>query len=259
MRCDLVSSLVTEHVLEDQVAVVTGAHRGIGQGIALRLAEAGARIVIGDIADAHTVVEQIRAQGGQAVSTVMDVSSPSDADGLADITMSTYGRLDILVNNAAIVPITGPSEAWDMPNHEWQHMLDVNLSGAFYCSRAALRPMLQAGSGCIINISSRSAGRSAKGDPPAYSASKAGLLGLTMALSADVASSGVRVNTVMPALVASGEEAASQASAQEYPLGTGTPRDVAEAVLYLASPAARWVSGTHLYINGGLQRGITWL
>ena len=252
-----------ERVLEGQVAVVTGAHRGIGLGIALRLAEAGARIVIGDIEDASAAVDQIRAQGGESVSMSMDVSSPDDASALADLAVQTYGGLDILVNNAAIVPVTESPEAWNMPDREWQRMIDVNLSGAFYCSKAALRPMLEAGRGCIVNISSRSAGEGTKGDPPAYSASKAGLMGLTMALSADVAGSGVRVNAILPALVVSGDYGWSAekiaAKAQAYPLGVGTPRDIAEAVLYLVSPAARWVSGTHLYMSGGLQKGTTWL
>ena len=157
---------MTEKVLQDQVAVVTGAHRGIGMGIALRLAEAGARIVIGDIEDASPAVNQIQAQSGESVSMIMDVSAPEDAQALADLALETYGQLDILVNNAAIVPATESPAAWDMPEREWQRMIDVNLSGAFYCSKAALPPMLEAGSGCIVNISSRAAGEGAKGDPP---------------------------------------------------------------------------------------------
>ena len=254
---------MTEPVLKDQVAVVTGAHRGIGLGVALRLAEAGARIVIGDLEDASAAVAQIRAQRGESVSMIMDVSSPEDAGALARLALTTYRRLDILVNNAAIVPATESPAAWNMPDHEWRRMIDVNLSGAFYCCKAALPPMLEAGRGCIVNISSRSAAEGTKGDPPAYGASKAGLMGLTTALSAEVADSGVRVNAVLPALVASGDHGWSAekiaAKARDYPLGVGTPRDIAEAVLYLVSPAARWISGTHLYMSGGRQKGLTWL
>ena len=250
-------------ILAGQVAIVTGAHRGIGKGIVLLLAQAGAKIVIGDIQDASAVVGQIRTDGGEAVSTIMDTSSPEDARALADLALKEYGRLDILVNNAATVPVIEFPHAWNMPDDEWQRMIDINLSGVFYCSKAALGPMLEAGSGCIVIISSRSAGQGTKGDPPAYSTSKAGVLGLTMALSAEVADLGVRVNAVLPALVVSGDYGWSEeklaAKARDYPLGLGKPRDIAEAVLYLASPAARWVSGTHLYINGGFQNGITWM
>ena len=254
---------MSEGVLEGQVAIVTGARRGIGRGVALRLAEAGARIVIGDIEDASGAVAQIREQGGGATSLIMDVGLPEDADALAALAVERYGRLDILVNNAAIVPNTESSAAWNMPDRDWRRMIEVNLSGAFYCARAALPAMLGAGSGCIVNISSRSAAEGSKGDPPAYGASKAGLMGLTTALSAEVAGSGVRVNAVLPALVASGDHGWSAdkiaEKAREYPLGVGTVEDIAEAVLYLVSPAARWVSGTHLYLSGGRQKGLAWL
>ena len=139
--------------LDGQVAIVTGAAQGIGKGIALVLAEAGARIVIGDIQDAGPTVEEIRIGGGEAVSMIMDTSSPHEANALVDLAVNEYGRLDVLVNNAGIDAPRG--YAWDLPDHEWQRTIDVNLSGVFYCSRAALGPMLQAGSGCIINISSQ--------------------------------------------------------------------------------------------------------
>jgi 3-oxoacyl-[acyl-carrier protein] reductase len=242
--------------LHGQVAVVTGAAQGIGRGIAILLAEAGARIVIGDIQDAHATVEELRAGGGQGTSLVMDTSSPEDARSLVSLALSEYGRLDILVNDAAIDAPEG--NAWDLPDEEWRRTIDVNLSGVFYCSRAALKPMLEAGSGCIINMSSQSARVGAKGMSPAYNASKAGVLGLTMAFSAQVADRGVRVNAIMPGLVESrdfGWSAETWAEARShYPLGVGTPRDVAEAVRYLASPAARWVTGTALQITGGYQR-----
>ena len=235
--------------------IVTGAAQGIGRGIALVLAEAGARIVIGDIQDAAATVAEVRSAGGQAVSMVMDTSSPEDARALVDLAVTEYGRLDVLVNNAAIDAPDG--NAWDLPDEEWQRTIDVNLGGVFYCSRAALRPMLEAGGGSIINISSQSARLGRKGLSPAYNASKAGVLGLTMGFSAQVADRGVRVNAIMPSLVESRDFGWSDemwaAARAEYPLGVGTPRDVGEAVRYLASPAARWVSGTALRISGGYQ------
>jgi 3-oxoacyl-[acyl-carrier protein] reductase len=247
--------------LDGQVAIVTGAAQGIGKGITLVLAEAGASIVIGDLQDASATVKEIQSFGGKAVSTIMDVSRPKDADALVALALREYGRLDILVNNAGIDAPVGNS--WDLPNGEWQRVIDVNLSGAFYCSRAALKPMLAAGRGNIINISSQAArvSGSRKGSP-AYGASKAGLLGLTVSMSAQVANRGVRVNAIMPALIESRdfgwtpEERAARIA--EYPLGIGSTRDVGQAVLYLVSPAGRWQSGTALHLTGGYQRTGPW-
>jgi len=246
--------------LDDQVAIVTGAAQGIGKGIALVLARAGAKIVIGDIQDSSGTADELRASGAQAVTTLMDTSKPADDRALVGLALQEYGRLDILVNNAAIDAPAGT--VWDLPDEEWERTIAVNLSGVFYCSRAALEPMLQAGRGCIVNISSQSARLGSKGMSPAYNASKAGLLGLTMAFSEQVAEKGVRVNAIMPGSVESRDFGWSaeerEARASQYPLGLGTPNDVGEAVLYLVSPASRWVSGTALHIAGGYQRGSSW-
>ena len=243
--------------LDGEVAIVTGAAQGIGRGIALVLAEAGAKVVIGDIQDASATVQEIHAHGGEALSMVMDTSRSSDAQALVALALTTYGRLDILVNNAAIDAPSG--NAWDLRDDEWQRTIDVNVSGVFYCSRAALEPMLAAGKGCIVNLSSQSARIGAKGLSPAYNTSKAAVLGLTVAFSAQVADRGVRVNAIMPGLVESRDFGWTPehraARAAEYPLGLGTPRDIGEAVRYLVSPASRWVSGTALHISGGYQRG----
>jgi 3-oxoacyl-[acyl-carrier protein] reductase len=246
--------------LQGQVAIVTGAAQGIGRGIAIVLAEAGAAIVIGDLQDADGTIGAIEVQGGQATAMVMDVSRPSDAEALTDLALERWQRLDILVNNAGIDAPSG--NAWDLPDAEWQRTIDVNLGGVFYCSRAALRPMLAAGRGSIINISSQVARVGHAGMSPAYNASKAGVIGLTVAFSAQVAERGVRVNAIMPGLVESRDfgwspEVRAQ-RAREYPLGLGDPRDVGEAALYLTSPAARWVSGTVLHVAGGYQRPAPW-
>ena len=247
--------------LKGQVAIVTGAAQGIGRGISIVLAEAGAAIVIGDLQKADGTIGAIEAQGGQATAMVMDVSRPCDAEALTDLALERWRRLDILVNNAGIDAPSG--NAWDLPDAEWQRTIDVNLGGVFYCSRAALRPMLAAGRGAIINISSQVARVGHAGMSPAYNASKAGVIGLTVAFSAQVAERGVRVNAIMPGLVESRdfgwspEERARRA--REYPLGLGDPRDVGEAVLYLANPAARWISGTVLHVAGGYQRPAPWL
>ena len=242
--------------LDGQVAIVTGAAQGIGRAIANLLSEVGARIVIGDIQDSGKTVKEIKDAGGSAVSMIMDTSKSEDAVALVELAISEYGRLDVLVNDAAIDDPDG--NVWDLLDSEWQRTIDVNLSGVFYCSRAALKPMLEAGSGSIVNISSVSAHIGRKGRSPAYNASKAGVLGLTMSFAAQVTDRGVRVNAIMPSLIYSRdfgwtpEYRDSQAAL--YPLGMGEPRDVAEAVRYLASPAAKWVSGTALQTTGGYQR-----
>ncbi len=247
--------------LRGQVAIVTGAAQGIGRGIALVLAEAGAGVVIGDLKDSTEAVREIEADGGNAAGIVMDVSRPDEADGLVDFTLRRYDRLDILVNNAGIDAPHG--NVWDLPDGEWRRTIDVNLSGVFYCSRAALRPMLAAGRGAIVNVSSQAARVGRPHLSPAYNASKAGLIGLTVAFSAQVAERGVRINAIMPGLVESrdfgwsSEERATRT--REYPLGLGVPGDIGEAVLYLVSPSSRWISGTALQITGGYQRQSPWL
>ena len=255
-------AMADNHRLDGEAAIVTGAAQGIGRGIALVLAQAGASIIIGDLQDSSSTVKEIERHGGRAVSIVMDTSKSHDAQGLVDLAMKEFGRLNVLVNNAGIDAPQG--HAWDLPDEEWQRIIDVNLSGVFYCSRSALGPMLEAGKGCIVNISSQAA-RVAGGphSSPAYNASKAGLIGLTVGMSAQVAQQGVRVNAIMPAMVESRDFGWSpeerDARVAEYPLGIGQPWDVGQAVLYLVSPASRWVSGTALHITGGYQRSGPWL
>ena len=238
--------------LDGEVAIVTGAAQGLGKATALCLAEAGAAIVMGDLKDATRTVEEIRSAGGKAVSMVMDTSSPADARALVDLAITEFGRLDILVNNAGI---DGPlGNAWDLPDEEWERVIAVNLSGVFYCSRAALGPMLKARKGVIVNMSSQAAKRGTKYGSPAYHATKAGILGLTVSFSAQVAAQGIRVNALMPGVVETWRQWTPEERAaweRQIPLGIGQPRDVAEAIRYLVSPAARWVSGTMVDLHGG--------
>ena len=245
--------------IDGQVAIVTGTAQGIGRGIANVLSGAGADIVIGDFQTSRNTENELKVNGGKAISGLLDTSKSEDANALIKLALDEFGRLDIIVNSAAID--APPGNAWDLTDDEWQHTIDVNLGGVFYCSRAALKPMLKAGKGCIVNISSQSALMGSEGDSPAYNASKSGVLGL-MAVSAQVAHRGVRVNAIMPSLVESRDFGWSEeeiaARLTEYPLGFGTPRDVGEAVRYLVSPASRWASGTALRINGGFQRSTTW-
>ena len=247
--------------LDGQVAIVTGGARGIGKGISKVLSEAGAKIVVGDVLDSSSTIKEIEDDGGHAVSMVMDTSKSEDARALVELALERFGELDILVNNAALDRLEG--NAWDLADEDWQRTIDVNLGGVFFCSRAALKPMLEAGSGSIVNISSHAALMGREGGSPAYNASKGGVIGLTMAFSGHVSSKGVRVNAIMPGLVESWENEFTDeeraARMTEYPLGFGTPRDIGEAVRYLSCPAAKWVSGTVLRLNGGYQRSNTWL
>ena len=263
-------NLPKEFDLTGRVALVTGGAGLLGVEFCRTLMEAGAHVVVADIdeeAAKSTAASLIDIQPAnqvgfsesheRAMGIQTDVSSKDSVRQLVRTTLEEYDRLDILVNNAAIDAPEG--NAWDLPDEEWERTIAVNLSGVFYCSRAALVPMLQAGSGCIVNISSQSARHGTKGGSPADNASKAGVLGLTAAFAEQVTERGVRVNAILPALVESRDFGWSpevrEERAREYPLGLGTPKDVGEAVLYLVSPAARWVSGTSLHITGGAQRG----
>jgi NAD(P)-dependent dehydrogenase (short-subunit alcohol dehydrogenase family) len=247
--------------VDGQVAVVTGAARGIGRSIAQVLADAGARIVVGDLLDGEPTAREIRAAGGEATSMRLDISVSQQADSLVAFARRSFGAVDILVNNAAIDAPEGT--AWGLSDDDWRRTIDVNVTGTFFCSRAAARAMLEQGRGSIVNISSHSAWFGVSNLSPAYNASKAAVLGLTMGFSAQLADRGIRVNAIAPALVESRdfgwspEVAAARRS--EYALGTGRPEDVAQAVRYLASPAARWVTGTVLYIHGGHRRHGPWL
>jgi NAD(P)-dependent dehydrogenase (short-subunit alcohol dehydrogenase family) len=242
------------------VAIVTGAAQGIGRGIATVLAAAGADIVIGDLQPAADTVAEVEALGARASAISMDVASPDDAAALIEHARETFGRVDVLVNNAAI---DAPPGAWDLPDEEWRRTMAVNLDGVFYASRAAARAMLASGDGgAIVNIASHAAWSPGADVSPAYGASKAGVLGLTMSFAAQLAGRGVRVNAVAPGLVASRDfgwtPEETERRLADYPLGAGTPTDIGEAVRYLASPAARWVTGTVLYIHGGHRRTAPW-
>jgi NAD(P)-dependent dehydrogenase (short-subunit alcohol dehydrogenase family) len=225
------------------------------------LARAGAAVVVGDLQPADGTVAEVEALGGRAAAVTMDVSSPGDAVALVERARDAFGRVDVLVNNAALD--APPGIAWELSDDDWRRTLAVNLDGVFYLSRAVARHMLEAGGGAIVNIGSHAAWTPGTDVSPAYGASKAGVLGLTMSFAAQLAGRGVRVNAVAPALVASrdfGWSAAEEARRlAEYPLGAGRPDDVGEAVRYLASPAARWVTGTVLYVHGGHRRSGPWV
>ena len=241
--------------LQDRVVIVTGASRGIGRGIAVRFGAAGAPVVAvarGDHADA--VVDEIRAGGGRAVSVEADITDVAQIDAVIKRTRDEFGRIDVLVNNAGIVR---DQLALRMSSSDWEDVVATNLTAAFNCARAVLRPMLKQRSGRIINVGSV-VGQMGNAGQVNYAASKAGLEGFSRALAREVASRGVTVNVVAPGLIETDmtthlEESAREAMFSQIPLRRlGTTEDVASAVCFLASDEAAYITGHVLAVNGGM-------
>ncbi|MFZ5916483.1 MAG: SDR family NAD(P)-dependent oxidoreductase [Chloroflexota bacterium] len=242
--------------LADRVAIVTGAARGIGRGIALRYAEEGAVVVIADILDdmGRETAEMIRQAGGQALAIEMDVSQRSEVESTVAQVMATFGRVDILVNDAGI---TGRMPLLQMTEDDWDRMIDVNLKGPFLCSQAVVREMIGAGrKGKIVNIASIES-EAACPDQAHYAASKGGLLMLTRALAYDLAPFGINVNAIGPGTTDSGrghfDDPAVRARYEtRIPWArVAVPRDIANAAVFLASDEAEYITGTILYVDGG--------
>ena len=242
---------------EGKVAVVTGAARGIGRAIALRLAAGGASVAVNfrtSAAAADQVVQQIVADGGRAFSILGDVSHPSEAQGLIDAAIRTYGRIDILVNNAGT---TRDTLLMRMTEEDWDVVVDTNLKGSFNCIRAAARPMMRQRYGRIVNITSV-AGLAGNVGQANYSAAKAGLIGLTKTVAKELGSRNITCNAIAPGLVSTDLTASLppelvQVAIDRTPLGrTGTPEEIAEAVSFLASDRAGFITGQILAVDGGL-------
>jgi 3-oxoacyl-[acyl-carrier protein] reductase len=242
---------------EDKVAVVTGSSRGIGRAIALRLAAGGARVVVNyrsDESAAQTIVREIEQSGGQAIAVQADVSQAAEAQALIDAAQKAFGRIDILVNNAGT---TRDTLLMRMSDEDWNLVLDTNLKGAFFCIRAASRPMMRQRYGRIVNVTSV-AGLSGNAGQANYASAKAGLVGLTMTVAKELGSRGITCNAIAPGFVLTDltstlpEELIQQAIART-PLGrTGTPEDMAAAVAFLASDEAGFITGQTLAVDGGL-------
>ena len=241
--------------LQDRVVIVTGAARGIGRGIAVRFGAAGAPVVAvarGDHAD--PVVDEIRAGGGRAVSVEADIKDVAQIDAVIKRTRDEFGRIDVLVNNAGIVR---DQLALRMSSSDWEDVVATNLTAAFNCARAVLRPMLKQRSGRIINVGSV-VGQMGNAGQVNYAASKAGLEGFSRALAREVASRGVTVNGGAPGLIETDmtahlEESAREAMFSQIPLRRlGTAEDVASAVCFLASDEAAYITGHVLAVNGGM-------
>ncbi len=243
--------------LDGRVALVTGASRGIGRAIAGGLAAAGATVLLGarDVARLAEAVDEIVAAGGRAEALALDVALGGSVEAAFDAILSRHGRLDQLVNNAGV---TRDTLLLRMKPEQWDEVLATNLTGAFRCTQAALKPMLKARFGRIVNITSV-VGLTGNPGQANYAASKAGLIGFTKAVAREVASRGITVNAVAPGFIetdmtAAMTDKAKQAVTAGIPMGRiGQPADVAAAVLFLVSEAASYVTGQILTVDGGFH------
>ena len=250
--------------LKDKVALVTGARRGIGQGIALALAEAGAKVVVTDIdeKECQEVVKEIEKLGSQGLAKKVDVTNKKEIEEAVQETVKKFGKLDILVNNAGICPF---KPFLELTEEDWDKVLDINLKGYFLCAQAAAREMVRQKWGRIINIASVAMGQIGIGFPNIvhYVASKGGVAGMTEALAVELAPLGINVNAISPGVIETkmaepviSDPAAKEGILKRVPKGrVGQPKDIASAVVYLASEEADYVTGAVLVVDGGWLAG----
>ena len=250
--------MTTRRELEGRVALVTGASRNIGRAIALALADAGASVVVNAKAsadEARAVVRQIEAAGGKAVASLADVTDEAAVNTMVKSALDRLGRLDILVNNAAVRDVT-PIDEIDYAT--WKRVTGIILDGAFLATKASLAGLRASGAGAIVNIGGMSGHTGAAGRPHVVAA-KLGLVGLTRALAHDLAPDRITVNCVVPGLIETERNAASgmkSAHQHETLLGRrGTAEEVAAAVRFLSGPDARYITGQELHLNGGAYLG----
>ena len=242
--------------LKDKVAVVTGASQGIGRETALALAEAGAKVVVGARNEEKlaALAQEIAGKGGEAFAVKLDVADPEQTKAAFKTILEKYGKVDILVNNAAI---TRDGLAMRMKAEDWDAVLRTNLTGAHLCIQQVLPGMMKARAGRIINIASVVARMSNAGQAN-YVAAKAGLIGLTKALAIEIASRNITVNAVAPGFIETPMTDVLPDKVKEelkvrIPLGRmGSARDVAAAILFLASDEACYITGHVLDVNGGM-------
>jgi len=243
--------------LSGRTALVTGSSRGIGRTIALSLAEKGARVIVNYVSStdlAAEAVDEINGGGGEGVALRADVSKPDEVQRLVEQANERFGAIDILVNNAGIAR---DGLLVRMKPEDWYRVIDVNLSGAYHCTRAVLRSMLRNRWGRIINVTSV-VGLTGNAGQANYAAAKAGLVGFTRAVAREVASRGITANAVAPGyiqteLTAELSESVRKQLLARIPLGSlGCTQDVAGLVVFLASPEAHYITGQVIAVDGGM-------
>jgi 3-oxoacyl-[acyl-carrier protein] reductase len=245
--------------LTGKVAIVTGAGRNIGRAIALALAGDGASVVVNarsNRAEAEAVAREILSAGGKALVHIGDVADAAAVQAMVDAAVGQFGRIDILVNNAALRRERSFPE---MSYAEWREIMDVTLDGAFHCVKACLPALRQSGAGSIVNIGGLSAHTGASNRAHVVTA-KAGIIGLTRALAHDLAPDGITVNCVVPGLIGTPRakdkpEPAHHLTHQTITGERGSPEDVAATVRFLCGPAARYINGQAIHANGGAYLG----
>ena len=241
--------------LDDKVAIVTGGARNIGAVYAAALAAEGARVVVADVLDGADTARSIREAGGQAVAVEADVSREDDTLRMAQTAMDAFGRIDVLVNNAAIYLSINRRPFYEISAEEWDRVTAVNIKGVFLCAKAVLPHMKDQGGGRIVNISSNTV---MAGTPNFlhYVASKAALIGMTRSMARELGEYGINVNAIAPGLVEhEGQTVPPEISASRVDARSikrrQVPQDLTGAVLYLASSDSDFVTGQTLVVDGG--------
>jgi NAD(P)-dependent dehydrogenase (short-subunit alcohol dehydrogenase family) len=243
--------------LKDKIVIITGGAQGIGRAYGLGVAAEGARVVVADVADPTPTVKEIEASGGQALGVACDVSREADTQRLATETLARFGRIDVLVNNAAVYGTLKRRPFMEIPVEEWDRVMAVNLRGLFLSARAVFPPMKAQGKGKIINIASSTF---FKGVPNYihYTTSKGGVVGFTRSLARELGEFGIRVNAIAPGFTLSGEneknisEERKQENIRMRMLKRAeVPRDIVGTLIFLASDDSDFITGQTILVDGG--------